>query len=185
MNESETSNEPLSWQEFEAEFYRLLGRLVCAHSRFDHNIGSQLRTFGRWYGDDVAEFLDPKKVPFGKRLKKLRSMVLEIYEASGNKGLTELTDFFDRAGNATALRNDYVHGRWNWHYRERAGGEMILQFNPLHWDMTPDRPDDSVTMALGEFADQVTNAEKVLSEYFRLVEKYRRFAKVPPTESNV
>lgn len=180
MNKPETSNEPLSWEEFVAEFYRLLGRLVCAHATFDRNIGHQLHWLGRWYGTDVVEFLDPKKVPFSKRLKKLRSMVLDIYESAGKKGLAELTEFFDQAGAATALRNDYVHGFWNWHYRESAGGEMVLQFFPLHWDMTPDRPDDSVTMALGEFADQVENAEKVLSRYFRLIDKYGRFAKVPP-----
>lgn len=182
MNQPNIGNEPLSPTEFQAELHRLLGRLVCAHAMFDRNIGLQLHWLGRWYGTDVAEFLDPKKVPFSKRLKKLRSMVFDIYESAGKKGLAELTEFFDRAGAATALRNDYVHGFWNWHYRESAGGEMVLQFFPLHWDMTPDRLDDSITMGLDEFAEQVKSAEEVLSGYFRLIEKYRRFAKASTSD---
>lgn len=69
---------PLACDDFVAEFHRLLGRLVCAHGRFDRNIGLQLDNFGRWYGKDVAELLDPKKIPFSARLKKLRSLVLDV-----------------------------------------------------------------------------------------------------------
>jgi hypothetical protein len=50
--------------------------------------------------------------------------------------------------------------------------------------MSPNRPDDSVTMELGEFAEQVKNAELLLSKYYGLFDKYRRFAKTPQTETN-
>jgi hypothetical protein len=39
-------------------------------------------------------------------------------------------------------------------------------------------------MGLDEFAEQVKSAEEVLSGYFRLIEKYRRFAKVAPANNN-
>lgn len=93
--------------------------------------------------------------------------------------MTEFENFFEHARETTALRNDYAHGCWDWHYKERAGGDMILKFAPLHWDREPDRPDDSMTVELDEFAKQVDSAEAVISDFFDLVDKYRHFAKPP------
>lgn len=170
-----------SWAEFVSEFYRTLGRLVYTHSLFDRNVGLQLHWLGKWYGADVVELLDPKKVPFSKRLKKLKALVLDIYEPSGEKGFAEFTSLFERASKATALRNDYVHGCWNWHYKNPSDGTMILTFHPLHWDMSVDRPDDTETIELDKFIEQVNDAKDVIEEYFRLTEKYRRYAKAAPT----
>jgi len=170
-----------SWGEFVNEFYRTLGRLVYTHSLFDRNVGLQLHWLGKWYGTDVVELLDPKKVPFSKRLKKLKALVLDIYEPSGEKGLTEFTSLFERAAKATALRNDYVHGCWNWHYKNPSDGTMILTFHPLHWDMSANRADDTETIELDKFIDQVNDAEDVIKEYFRLTDKYQRYAKAAPT----
>jgi hypothetical protein len=165
-----TDSGSTSVDDFRDEFHRLLGRLVHAHGQFDFNVGLQLNWMGPYYGDDVAELLDPHKAQFSKRLKKLKQLVMNAFEP---------------AGEATALRNDYVHGRWGvpGKFNFKPPGRMIdaeplLTFVQLHWDMSPDRTDDSIVMTLAEFAEQVAIVERAFSEYWRLNDKYERFAKL-------
>lgn len=49
---------------------------------------------------------------------------------------------------------------------------------PVHWEISRDRPDDSIVMTLEEFAEQVGIVEHAFSEYWRLSEKYKGFAKL-------
>lgn len=174
-----------SVDDFRNEFHRLLGRLVHAHGQFDFNVGLQLNWMGPYYGDDVAELLDPRKSQFSKRLKKLKQLVMNAFEPAGKAALDEFAVWFKQAGEATALRNDYVHGRWGvpGKFNFKPPGRMIdaeplLTFVQLHWDMSPDRPDDSIVMTLAEFAEQVGIVERAFSEYWRLNDKYERFAKL-------
>lgn len=170
--------------DFKAEFHRLLGRLVHAHGQFDFNVGLQLNWMGPFYGDDVAELLDPHKTQFSKRLKKLKQMVMKAFKPAGEAALAEFTEWFKHAGKVSAIRNDYVHGRWGvpGKYKLTPPGRMVdaeplLTFVPLHWDMNPDRPDDSIALTLDEFQKQVDIVEHAFSEYWRLSEKYLPFAK--------
>lgn len=82
-------------------------------------------------------------------------------------------------------RNDYVHGRLGvpGKFNFKPPGRMIdaeplLTFVQLHWDMSPDRPDDSIVMTLTDFAEQVGIVERAFSEYWRLNDKDERFAKL-------
>lgn len=174
-----------SKDDFRDEFHRLLGRLVHAHGQFDFNVGLQLNWMGPYYGDDVAEFLDPRQSQFSKRLKKLKQLVMNAFEPAGKPALDEFAAWFKQAGEATALRNDYVHGRWGvpgkFNFKPPGrlmDAEPLLTFVPLHWDMSPDRPDDSIVMTLEEFAEQVGIVEHAFSEYWRLSEKYKGFEKL-------
>ena len=72
---------------FQDEFHRLLGRLVHAHARFDFNIGLQLNWLGSYYQIDVAEQLDPRKAQLGTRLKKLKQLILDMYQPAGGRAL--------------------------------------------------------------------------------------------------
>jgi hypothetical protein len=173
-----------SVDDFRNEFHRLLGRLVHAHGLFDFNIGLQLNWMGPFYGDDVGEFLDPHKAPFSKRLKKLKQLVMHAFEPAGKTALEEFVDWFKQASEATALRNDYVHGRWGvpGKYKHKPPGRMIdaeplLTFIPMHWDISPDRSDDSIALTLAEFAEQVNTVEHTFSEYWRIYDRYECFAK--------
>jgi len=161
---------------FEDAFHRLLGRLVHAHARFDFNIGLQLNWMGSYCQQDATELLNPLKVQLGNRLKKLKQLILEIYEPAGAEALVAFKAWFKRADEARALRNDYVHGRWGMPGRT-IDAEPLLAFIPLHWDMSPDRPDDSISMSIEEFASQVAAVEELFADYWRLTEKYKQYAK--------
>lgn len=171
---------------FEDDFHKLLGRLVLAHSRLDFNIGLQLLWMGPYCGVDVPECLDPLKAPYVQRLKKLKKLTLDIYEPAGSEVAGEFRRWFDRADGCRALRNDYVHGRWGvpggYDYGDgniaAKDGRPLLAFVPLHWDMRPNRADDSIKMTLEEFAEQVEAAELVSNGYFRLMDKYRQQARM-------
>lgn len=172
---------------FTDDFHKLLGRLVLAHSRLDFNIGLQLLWMGPYCGVDVSECLDPLRTQYAQRLKKLRKLTLDIYEPAGAVFADKFHRWFDRAEDCRALRNDFVHGRWGvpGDYDQGDGtgafseSGPLLTFVPLHWDMRPDRTDDSLKMTLEEFAGQVQGAEQVANEYFTLMEENRQHAKMP------
>lgn len=171
---------------FTDDFHMLLGRLVHAHARLDFNIGLQLRWMGPYCDVDVSEFLDPLKTQFAHRLKRLRQLTTDIYEPAGAQFAEEFGTWFARADECRALRNDYVHGRWgvpgSFNYRNgssQADAEPLLQFIPLQWDLSPERPDDSITMTMDEFAKQVANVERLATDYFKLTEKYKQSARWP------
>jgi len=163
--------------DFEHEFHSLLGRLVRAHANFDYNVGLQLNWLGGYYGLSVKELLDPFGVPFGKRLKVLRRFILDAFERCGEDTLAKFQDWFDKANEYKDLRNDYVHGRWGFpgHF---ANDKPLLRFSPLHWDMTSTRADESITMTLEEFSDQVKTVEKLILEYHKLYDECTKFAKI-------
>lgn len=97
---------------FLEEFHRNLGRLVHATASFDFNVGLQLHWIGPMLGVDVTEDLDPKRTHLRQRLRRLKSLTLKSFAAAGDDAVRELTNWFERADRARAIRNDYVHGRW-------------------------------------------------------------------------
>ena len=171
---------------FTDDFHKQLGRLVLAHARLDFNIGLQLRWMGPYCEVDVSEFLDPLKTQFAQRLNKLRQLATDIYEPAGAKFAEPFRNWFALADECRALRNDYVHGRWGvpgtFNFQDEgtlAEAEPLLEFVPLQWDLSADRPTGAITMTLDEFAKQVANTERLAADYFRLTEKYRESARWP------
>jgi len=162
--------------EFTREFHHLLGRLAHAHASLDFNVGLQLNWLGPYLQVKVHHLLDAKKVMFAKRLGTLKQLVFELFENAGDAALDEFQQWFEAADAMKALRNDYVHGRWGVPGK-LVDGHPMLAFVPLHWDMTPDRPDDSVFMTLDEFGGQVAKMEMLAHEYFRLERKHLALAK--------
>lgn len=169
---------------FRDEFHRLLGQLVHAIARFDFTVGLQLNWLGPYCQQDVAELLSPRQARLGERLKKLKALIMDVYEPAGPKALAEFTEWFTRADQARVLRNDYAHGRWGvpGKHKLTPSGRMIdaeplLAFMPLHWDLTPDRADDSIYMTLEEFASQVSDAESLFDAYWKLCKRYEVHAK--------
>lgn len=163
---------------FRDEFHRLLGRLVHAMARFDFNIGLQLNQLGPYRSQDVGSLLQTGQARLGDRLKRLRVLVLETYASAGPAVAQQFSDWFDTAGEARVLRNDYVHGRWavpgKYNVTEegrRIPTEPLLAFVPLDFDLSPDQPDKSVYMTLEEFAEQVRHAEALFGRYWELCER--------------
>lgn len=160
------------------EFHRHLGRLVHATASFDFNVGLQLNWLGLMLGIDVTEDLDPKRTHLRQRLKRLRSLALKAYAAAGDAAVSELRNWFERADRARAIRNDYVHGRWGvpsgseMDAEGRIDGEPLLGFVPLNWDLTPGQPDRTIRLKMGDFAQQVDAAKRLLTEYTRMTNKY-------------
>lgn len=169
---------------FRDEFHRLLGRLIHSIARFDFTVGLQLNWLGPHCQQDVSGLLSARQAKLGERLKKLKTLIMDVYEPAGPAALAEFADWFDKADQARVLRNDYAHGRWGvpGKYRFKPLGRMIdaeplLAFIPLHWDMTPDRADDSIYMTLDEFAAQVEDAESLFDAYWKLCKRYELQAK--------
>lgn len=184
MNRPERQHPVRRGDAFVDEFRRQLGRLVHAHAGFDFNVGLQLNWLGLHCQVDVSELLDPRRSQLGLRLKTLKRLVLDVFGPAGEIAAAEFTAWFDRADQCRAVRNDYVHGRWGvpGKYDFKGEGRMVdaeplLTFIPLHWDMEPDRADDSVSMTLGEFSSQVDTVERLFGDYFRLTKKHQEFAK--------
>lgn len=176
---------PLSREDpFRDEFHRLLGRLIHAIARFDFTVGLQLNWLGPYCQQDVSGLLGARQARLGERLKKLEVLIMDVYEPAGAQALAEFSTWFERADQARVLRNDYAHGRWGvpGKLKVKPPGRMIdaepmLAFIPLHWDMTPDRADDSIYMTLEEFAAQVDDAESLFDAYWRLCKRYEMHAK--------
>ncbi len=169
---------------FSDEFHRLLGRLIHSIARFDFTIGLQLNWLGPHCQQDVSELLSARQARLGERLRKLKVLIMNVYEPAGAVALDEFSAWFDKADQARVLRNDYAHGRWGvpGKLRFKPSGRMIdaeplLVFIPLHWDMTADRPDDSIHMTLHEFAMQVEDAESLFDAYWKLCKRYELHAK--------
>lgn len=162
--------------DFRREFHHLLGRLAHAHAGLDFNVGLQLNWLGPHLQVKVHHLLNARKVMFAKRLSALRDLVFELFENAGATAIDEFRQWFEAADAMKALRNDYVHGRWGVPGK-LVDGQLMLAFVPLHWDMTPDRPDDSIYMTLDEFGSQVAKMEALAHEYFRLERKYLAYAK--------
>lgn len=169
---------------FEDEFHRQLGRLVHAHARFDFNVGLQLNWLGQYYKVEVSDLLDPRKAQLGLRLKKLRKLVLDMFDPAGEAVIADFKAWFKMADESRAIRNDYVHGRWGvpGKYIYKNGdrlmdAEPLLTFVPLHWNMGPECSDDSISMTMEEFASQVDAVERLFGDYFQLTEQYLTFAK--------
>lgn len=163
---------------FLEEFHRHLGRLVHATASFDFNVGLQLNWMGPLLGVDVTGELDPKGAHLRQRLKRLKSLTLKAYATAGDAAVSELRDWFERADRARAVRNDYVYGRWGvpagyeLDAEGRIDGEPLLGFVPLNWDLTPGQPDHTIRLKMGDFAQQVDAAERLLTEYTRMTNKY-------------
>jgi len=170
--------------EFERAFHELLGRLAHAHASLDFNVGLQLNWLGPYLAVTVQHLLDARRVAFAKRLSALRELVLELFEGAPESARTEFESWFERAAEMKALRNDYVHGRWGVPGK-MVEGQPMLGFVPLHWDMTPDRPDSSTYMTIDDLERQVKQMEVLARDYFRLEKKYLMFAKVPKTPGDV
>lgn len=166
--------------DFTNQFHQLLGRLALAHARLDFNVGLQLNWLGPYLGAEVEPLLDAKKVPFAKRLKKLRVLVMELFENAGQDALSDFRGWFKRAEELKAVRNDYVHGRWGSSRSAGPDGDIhVLTFVAMHWDMN--RPDESIRMTLSDLEHQVKEMESLATNYFRLEEKYLRHAKPQKT----
>ena len=184
MSRPEHQHPVLRGDAFVDEFHRQLGRLVHAHAGFDFNVGLQLNWLGPHCQVDVSELLDPRRSQLGLRLKTLKRLVLDVFGPAGENAAAEFEAWFERADECRAVRNDYVHGRWGvpGKYEFSGEGRMIdaeplLTFVPLHWNMEPDRADESASMTLGEFTSQVDTVERLFGDFFRLTKNYLEFAK--------
>lgn len=185
MTKSKAPPEIYGINTFREEFHRLLGRLVHETAQFDFYIGLQLNWLGDYYKVDLGDLLDPKKSQLNQRLKKLRQITMRAYQRAGDDALAEFSEWFDRADNARALRNDYVHGRWGvpGKYDFKFAGRLmdadpLLTFVPLNWDISPDQADSSISMTMQEFAQQVDAAQILFAEHHRLSNLYMEFAKL-------
>ncbi|WP_320422706.1 hypothetical protein [Roseateles agri] len=175
---------------FEDQFHCSLGRLVHETARLDFLVGLQLNWLGQHCNVSVARYLDPTKCSLAMRLAKLHSLVKRAFKPAGPAALNEFGAWFEQAGAARALRNNYAHGRWGVPVRldeDPRGPEFpriqMLAFVALDWDMTPNQPDRSVYMSLESFQQQVADAVKVFNSYFKLSEKHLPHVGVPGRRS--
>ena len=159
---------------FRDEFHRLLGRLIHSIARFDFTVGLQLNWLGPHCQQDVSGLLSARQAKLGERLKKLRTLIMNVYESAGPAAPAEFSVWFDKADQARVLRNDYAYGRWDvpGKHRFKPPGRMIdaeplLAFIPLHWDMPPDRADDSIYRTCTRSATSLGSCRYFIASAFR------------------
>lgn len=166
-------------ESFDDSFHRLLGRLVHTVARLDFNVGLQLRFWGLEGDPKIQDLLQARTSKLNARLKALKRLLDVAWADAGSEGLQAMSAWFSRADQARAFRNEYAHGRWGvpGGYLQADSGRQcdatpLLLFVPLDWNMSPDRPDESISLTLEAFAAQVNEAELLAEEYRRLTEKY-------------
>lgn len=166
-------------ERFEDSFHRLLGRLVHTVARLDFNIGLQLRFWGLEDDPKIQVLLQPRTSQLNARLQALKRLLGMAWEGVDPEGLQDMADWFSRADQARAFRNEYAHGRWGvpGGYIQAESGRQcdatpLLLFAPLDWNMSPDRADASISITLETFAAQVNEAELLTEEYRMLSERY-------------
>jgi hypothetical protein len=152
----------------------LLGRLVHTLARLDFSIGLQLRSLGQHRGVDVRDLLDPKQ-PFQQRFRRLKPLVLDIYGHENQEIRQQFEDWFARALNAKALRNDYAHGRWDFGSAFHWDGDTV-NFIPLSWETDPAAQPAPIVVSLKAFHADVETAEGLLRDYWKLEKRYRGLA---------
>lgn len=164
---------------FEDAFHLLLGRLVHAIARLDFYVGLQLRYWGHEADPKIHALLKPRTAKLDERLKALESLLSAAWTEVGAAGQQEMSQWFRRAHQTRAFRNEYAHGRWGVpgkHLHAESGrlcdATPLLVFVPLDWDMSPNREDESIEMTLEDFAAQVEEAELLSSQYWALITKH-------------
>ncbi|SCU89709.1 hypothetical protein CNECB9_4920032 [Cupriavidus necator] len=154
---------------------------------FDFLVGLQLNWIGLCLKIEVSEHLNPKRVQFGTRLKKLRPLLQQYFESAGATAQDEFSQWCHRAEEARAMRNDYVHGRWGVPAKRQFNsegyaveGHWLLGFVPLHWDLSGQSDIQEKLMTMEEFAADVDACERLLQEYRALSDRYERFVVLRP-----
>ncbi len=153
------------------EVHRLLGRLIHAYARLDLNMGLQLKWLGPYRGVPIDHLLD-KRVPLAHRFCALRPLVLEVYATDGVDASRSFSQWFDRADEAKALRNDYAHGRWLFDTADECA-DPHFDFVALSWEMDPAKQDPPLRLSLTQFRRQVEEMELLSGEFFKLESKFR------------
>ena len=128
---------PLDHAELVDRFHLELGRMVHATSLLDFNIGIALGWMCPHIGEDHRDLL-VGTIPLANRLKALKPIMLKMYEAAGEEALAEFEAWFSKACDLKAIRNDYVHARW-----DIPGGsdtdDPVLTMLPMNWTFNSDQ----------------------------------------------
>lgn len=181
MSSAGTSNGPMesSGERLEDAFHRLLGQLVHTIARLDFSVGLQLRFWGMEDDPRIQSLLKPRTAQLNDRLMALERLLKIAWADVGQEGLEAMADWFNRAHRARGFRNEYAHGRWGLpgKFLQAESGRHcdatpLLLFIPLDWNMSPDRPDETISLTLEEFADQVEEAKNLAAEYWKITKKY-------------
>ena len=169
----------------EDRFHMLLGRLVHAFARFDFNIGLQLRHIAPYCNEPLEEMLRVR-TPFAQRLRALEPLLMVFFEEAGPEASTAFKSWMQRANEAKALRNDYVHGRWNVLPLHLPDGPM-LEFVALNWETDPKQQEPTVRMGFEQLENEVKTLESLFADFQKLERRFSpRVTKTiaPPTSGS-
>lgn len=141
------------------DFHQALGRLVHAHAQFDFNIGMQLNVLGLDTGHNVAELL-VGKAPFSNRLYKAEELVFIQYASAPEDAKQQLKQWFKKAHEVKAMRNDYTHARWQIPNLSDSD-DPLFRMLPLNWNFDPNQEDKSVPIRLSELHADAAEIERL------------------------
>jgi hypothetical protein len=140
-------------------FHQALGRLVHAHAQFDFNIGMQLNVLGLDTGHDVSELL-VGKAPFSNRLRKAEDLVFIQYASAPDAAKQQLEQWFIKAHEVKAMRNDYTHARWQIPNLSDSD-DPLFRMLPLNWNFDPNQEDKSVPIRLSDLHADAAEIERL------------------------
>jgi len=160
----------------EDRLHWLLGRLVHSYARLDLNIGLQLRSLSHYRAVDVDELLKPETSTFKPRLRRLRTLSLEVYGQRNRAAREAFERWFRRAEAARALRNNYAHGRWGLVSVQQPD---LFIFVALSWVFDPEKMDPPVQLSLAELEEQVLEVESLGRDFLALQRTFESIAGLP------
>lgn len=152
------------------EFHLRLGRLTQAAAQLDFNVGLSVRWMLEHNAEPPGDLLSGN-TPFKVRLDALKSLIKKTFDLNQPEAAKDFAEWFKRAHEARALRNDYVHARWG--VRGSFGDEEpFAEYVPLNWIMDPVTAPPSIRLPFSEFDQQIEEVRKLTGELGQLQRKY-------------
>lgn len=161
------------------EFHLRLGRLTQAAAQLDFNVGLSVLWLLEHNGEPPSDFLSATK-PFKLRLNDLKRLIHKTFDLSHPEAAVDFASWLQRADEARALRNDYVHARWGvrWGF---DGGEPFAEYVQLNWNLSPETAPPSIRLTFADFDRQIEEVRKLSNDLGKLQKRYAHLA-APATQ---
>jgi hypothetical protein len=155
----------MHFDELRDAFHLRLGHLTHALAQLDHNVGLTLNCMAKSHHLDISNLLDPVKARLSLRLSMLKKLLEISYGKQEPEFMADFADWHRRISQAHAIRNNYVHSKWEFCDLLDVEEPYVL-LHAVDWNMLPDHADSSVKLTLNEF-DHHVNEIKQLNMDFR------------------
>lgn len=148
------------------------GRLTQAAAQPDFNVGLSVRWLLEHNGEPPRDLLSGS-TPFKFRLDTLKRLIGQTFDLTTPEATAAFDAWFQRAHEARALRNDYVHARWGIR-RGFDDEEPFAEYVQLNWNMSTETAPSSNRVTFAEFDKQIEELRRLNKDLGELQWRYRQ-----------